>query len=334
MLRFDLKVFVVLVTALFLLATESAFAAPAQGAKVAQKATTAPKVRKKKWKPRKLQIATVQFSETFNPRENGKVIRKYIAEAAAKGADAVHFHEGALSGYGKQIASADYDWKALKEEVELVLAAAKEHKVWVIVGSAHRLTSPNKPHNSLYIISSEGKIVGRYDKRYCTNGDLQFYSPGTHFATFEINGVKCSALICFDFRFPELYRELLKQDVRVVFHSFNYAGKKGPAKRPDINHTVLQGHAICNNMWISASNSSTGYMRFPGAFISPDAYVEAKLPMDHDKPNMMINKVNLKKKFRYIWHPSGVQMELDCANGKLNSGTAVEDPRSSDRTSH
>jgi predicted amidohydrolase len=283
----------------------------------------------------KLRVATVQFSETWKPKENAAVICEQIALASKQGADVIHFHEGALSGYGKKILSDKYDWDALREALESVTAAAKEHKIWVLVGSAHRLTPPNKPYNSVYVISPEGKIHDRYDKRYCTDGDLKFHSPGNHFAIFDINGVKCSTLICFDFRFPELYRELFKKGVRVVLQSFHYARRDGPAKRPDINHTVLQGHAICNNMWIAAANCSGGYMRFPGAFITPDAYVEAKLPMDHDETRMMINTVDLAETYRYIWHPSWIPMEMDCANGKLNSGTVVEnDPRSDDRQSY
>ena len=62
----------------------------------------------------------------------------------------------------------------------------------VVLGSAHRLTEPNKPHNSLYIIDEEGRLIDRYDKRFCSGdasgmtGDLAHYSPGDHFSVFAI----------------------------------------------------------------------------------------------------------------------------------------------------
>jgi predicted amidohydrolase len=89
--------------------------------------------------------------------------------------------------------------------------------LWVVLGSTHQLTGTNKPHNSLYLINMQGKIVDRYDKRFCTKGDLRRLTPGDHFVYFTINKVKCSLLICFDLRFPEIYRELYKQKVNCIF---------------------------------------------------------------------------------------------------------------------
>ena len=91
---------------------------------------------------------------------------------------------------------------------------------WVVMGSAHPLTQPHKPHNSLYLISPAGKIVDRYDKRFCTPGDLDVYTPGDHFVTFKLKGFVCALLICYDLRFPELYRELYKLKVRVLYGHF------------------------------------------------------------------------------------------------------------------
>lgn len=37
----------------------------------------------------------------------------------------------------------------------------------VVLGSAHRLSGANNPHNSLYVIDDDGALVDRYDKRFC-----------------------------------------------------------------------------------------------------------------------------------------------------------------------
>src|SRR5205823_11385475 len=110
-----------------------------------------------------------------------------------------------------------------------VLDAARELGIWVVLGSAHRLGDGHKPHNSLYIIDDRGEIVDRYDKRFCSGdpgartGDLAHYSPGDHAAVWEINGVRCGALICYDYRFPELYRDYARSSVQLMFHSFHAA---------------------------------------------------------------------------------------------------------------
>jgi deaminated glutathione amidase len=65
----------------------------------------------------------------------------------------------------------------------------------------------------VYIINADGRLIDRYDKRFCAGdasertADLAHYTPGNPLSVFEINGVCCGAAICHDYRYPELYRE-------------------------------------------------------------------------------------------------------------------------------
>ena len=149
--------------------------------------------------------------------------------------------------------------------------------MWVLLGSTHRLTAPHKPHNSLYIIDDHGKIVDRYDKMFCAGDrseeteDLAHYTPGSHFSVFTIKGVRCGALICHDYRYPELYREYRRRGAQLMFHSY-HAGNIPPERFRTMREGVgdgLQGlnpgatipgitmpatmiaGAANNNMWIS-----------------------------------------------------------------------------------
>ncbi|KAA9162327.1 carbon-nitrogen hydrolase family protein [Amycolatopsis acidicola] len=122
-----------------------------------------------------------------------------------------------------------FDWSMLKSLTRRIMALAGELGIWVVLGSSHPLRGEHKPHNSLYLIDDGGRLVDRYDKRFCAggadedSGDLAHYTPGNHAMTWTINGVRCGALICYDFRFPELYREYKRKDVQLVFHSFHSA---------------------------------------------------------------------------------------------------------------
>jgi predicted amidohydrolase len=155
-----------------------------------------------------LKAATCQFAVSGSIKRNSRQICEFLHKAKKDRADIVHFPECALSGYGgADFETLDgFDWKLLREEAEKIMSLAAKLGLWVILGSTHRLTEPNKPHNSLYLIGPDGKIIDRYDKRFGTSGDLQHYTPGNRFVHFSANGVKCSLLICFDLRFPELYR--------------------------------------------------------------------------------------------------------------------------------
>ncbi len=277
-----------------------------------------------------IQIATCQFAVSSSIQQNARSISRYIRKAAKAGADVVHFSECALSGYvGTDFPNFEnYDWELLKTETLKIMALAAEQKIWVVLGSTHRLTKPNKPHNSLYLINPKGEIVNRYDKRFCTPGDLKRMTPGNHFVNFDINGVKCSLLICFDLRFPELYRELYKEGVNCIFQSFYNAKQSGPSVHTHIMRQTMQSHAATNNFWVSMSNSSGYYSPYPSCFIQPDGEITGQLKANIS--GMMINKVDMKKKF---YDPMQDFRQI-AISGKLNNGTGkVSDPRSKNRTS-
>ncbi|HOL31842.1 MAG TPA: carbon-nitrogen hydrolase family protein, partial [Anaerohalosphaeraceae bacterium] len=157
-----------------------------------------------------VKVATCQFPVSADIASNASFIRTLMRQAAEQGAEIVHFSECALSGYaGVDFDSFEgYNWDLLAEKTHEIIALSGALHIWTVLGSTHRLTEPHKPHNSLYLISPDGQLADRYDKRFCTENDLSYYTPGSHFSFFNINDVKCSLLICFDLRFPELYRAL------------------------------------------------------------------------------------------------------------------------------
>lgn len=276
----------------------------------------------------KLRIASCQFPVSASIAENYNWIKVQMIEAKLKKADIVHFPECALSGYpGSDMKSLDgFDWKELFIATDSVLRMAKELKIWVILGSMHKLTGNNKPHNSLYLISPEGKISDRYDKRFCTEGDLEFFSPGDHFVIFEINGVKCSLLICYDIRFPELYREIRKLGADVILQSFYNARQKPGSIHPVIMHITAQAMAASNYFYMSLTNSSAPES-WPCYFITPDGLVQNKL--SDNIPGVLISEVDLSENY----YDASRAFRDGAINGKLNSGDCVDDPRSEDRKS-
>ena len=156
-----------------------------------------------------LRVGTCQFAVSSDIRRNARNIMSQIELAANAGARVVHFPEAALSGYLTRDRTSweGFDWGLLQERSERICAAAREHEVWVLLGSAHPLSQGRLPHNSVFVINDRGELVDHYDKRFCTTPDLGFYTPGEHRVAFEIDGVRCGVAICFDVRFPEIYRE-------------------------------------------------------------------------------------------------------------------------------
>jgi predicted amidohydrolase len=277
----------------------------------------------------RLSIATCQFAVSGSIVRNGKVIRRHMEHAAREGAELVHFPETALSGYaGIDMPNyVAYDWDTLRRETESIMALAAQLGVWVVLGSSHRLETVAKPHNCLYLIDPTGSIVDRYDKRFCLKAELRRYSPGDHWVVFEINKIRCALLICFDVRFPELYRALYAQGVQCLFQSFYNARQKGPSVHSDIMVQSMQCRAATNGFWVSMCNASGHYSPYGSAFIRPDGKVVQRLP--RNRGAVMVNTVDLSHK---LYDPMAGYREV-AIKGQLNNGESVqEDQRSKDRT--
>jgi predicted amidohydrolase len=272
-----------------------------------------------------LNIATCQFAVCSDVDQNARQIRTLMQQAAEQGADIAHFSECALSGYaGVDFESlAGYDWPRLKDRTLEIVALAGELKLWLALGSSHPLTPPHKPHNCLYLISPEGKLVDRYDKRFGTAIDLLHYTPGNRFVVFDIHGVTCALLICFDLRFPELYRELYKQGVQCILQSFYNARQQGPSVHTEIMRQTMQANAANNGFWASMTNSCGWYCPYPSCFIQPDGRIAQQLPDHHD--GLMLNAVDLSQTF---YDPSA-PFRKRAVEGKLSNGPeTLDDPRS------
>lgn len=288
-----------------------------------------------------LRVATCQFSVEPSIAHNRRWVLKQIEEAAEKGADVVHFSETALSGYaGVDVPGVEaINWNELRSATQDVMAAAKQHKLWVLLGSTHRLDEKTKPHNSIYVIDPRGEIVDRYDKRFCTGTaggkptlDLCHYSPGNRAVTFRVKGITCGVAICYDYRFPELYRELKGLGVDVVFQSFHNARTSVVADQKYniwkvIVPATMQCRAAENHFWVSANNSTTKPSRWGSFTVRPDGQIVGRLPVH--RPGVLITDMPLRADFFDAPGPwRGAAME-----GTLHSGKLIEHPRSRDVTS-
>lgn len=291
---------------------------------------------------RPLRIAGCQFDVGPSIAANLAEILRLLQAAAQQEARVAHFPETALTGYaGADIAAtADIDWGELHAATATVCRAARDLRLWVLLGSTHRLSTGVLPHNSVYIINDQGEVIDRYDKRFCTGitepepqRDLRHYTPGSHTPVFEIDGYRASVLICYDYRFPELYRDLKRRGVELVFQSFHNARfSREVYEHQNLWREVVPGtmigHAACNHLWISATNSSTQYSLWPTFFVQPDGQITGRLA-DHET-GVLVSEVDPA---RPLWDAPGPWRER-AWSGELHSGTLVDDPRGRDRTSY
>lgn len=175
----------------------------------------------------KLTVACVQTNTTRDPQENIARVSPMIREAAARGARLITTPEivGMLEPKRDQALA-----KARPEETHEVLAAfrglAAELGVWLLVGSVSIKVSDDKMSNRSFLLDDRGQIVARYSKIHMFDvqvGDGQTYresntyQPGSEAVIAETPWGRMGMTICYDIRFPYLYRALAHAGAEVLF---------------------------------------------------------------------------------------------------------------------
>ena len=175
-------------------------------------------------------VAAVQMVSTPRVAENLAVAGELIAEAAAQGAQLV-----ALPEYFPIMGMNDADKVAAREDdglgpIQAFLAAtARRHGIWLAGGSIPlRAGDPNKMLNTTLVFDPQGERVARYDKihlfgfqkgneRYDESATIE---PGRQPVAFSTPFARVGLSICYDLRFPELYRSFGACDLLLVPAAF------------------------------------------------------------------------------------------------------------------
>jgi len=270
-------------------------------------------------------LATAQNLVSKDVTENGAEIRRLMQQAKQAGADLIHFGEGALSGYVKaQIHDwRDVDWQTLRDELELITTLAGELGIWVVLGSNHQLSKPNRPHNSLYIISSEGKLHTRYDKQWLSHTEVSdWYTPGNSLCIFEVNGWRFGCAICIEIQFPELFIAYAHAGVDAVLYSA-YADST-------MFRIQAQGYAASHNVWFSFATVAQMTGTRPSHMLGPDGEVGAQC--EHNSPSFCLNTLDTQAEKWKVPIQFAKPWRLRAREGSIYSDKQVDDPRSTEKT--
>ena len=271
------------------------------------------------------QIAITQPPATRDPRLNGQAARQLMRAAAHQGARLIVFPEGHLSGYAKEQIRDwdDVDWTLVREELQQTSDLPRDLGLWTVMGSAHPLTAPTWPHNSMYVISDQGRIVDRYDKRICSHTEAShWYTPGSQPTVFDVDGYRFGVATCVEINFPHLFTEYADLGVDCLLL---------PTYPVDaIFRTKALALAAINSYWIAVCSVAQRQDLFASELIAPDGSSvgivdDERLPLvadlDRDDPAF---KVSLK--FARPWRA------LAREAASHGDHTPIDDPRSLDRT--
>jgi len=272
-----------------------------------------------------LRIAIAQGRVSRDVRANGREIRGLMRRAAGGGARLVQFPEGAASGYAKSELTGwdEVDWPALREELEETAALAGSLGLWVVLGSAHPLTAPHRPHNSLYLISDTGALAGRYDKRRCSHTEITgWYSPGEAPLTFSVDGFTFGCSICIEIVFPELFAEYEALGVDAVLVS--------AYSRDPVFGALARGHAAATCLWISLAIPAQCSAGQPATLVGPNGHVLAEGGRDGET-DLVFATLDRGDPAFAIALEKARPWRRTARLGEIYVSRRVDDPRSRDR---
>jgi predicted amidohydrolase len=255
---------------------------------------SAPAAGKSEFKARSIRLGVAQSRVCDDPGNVGELescameIRELIHQAHRQGARIVHFPEGATCSPHKRVMSidgpdtvsaADWSrarWDLLQRELKSISALAGALGIWVVLGAVHELTQPNRPHNSLYVISDWGELITRYDERMLSNTKLSYmYSPGSSPITFTVDGFVFGCSLGMEVHFPEIFIEYERLDVDCVL--FSTTGQ--PTAQPnEVFVTEARAHAMTNSFWVSYATTAQDATNSPSCVVSPEGQWLARCP--------------------------------------------------------
>ena len=243
-----------------------------------------------------IKVAVAQTTVADDPRDvaalraAGAEVRGLMREAAEAGARLVLFPEGAMCAPSKWVMSSlpdevgpsdwnRFEWGVLHEELTAVAQIAGELRLWTVLGSVHRLTPPNRPHNSLYVISDRGALEGRYDERLLSKTKVTYmYAPGTATMTFDVDGVRFGCLLGMEVHYPELFAAYEQQGVDCVL--FATTGSLTSPQKAFA--TEAQGLAAVNGMWVAFASSASQGTITPSGLLGPEGTWSARCAASSD----------------------------------------------------
>lgn len=139
---------------------------------------------------------------------------------------------------------------ATDSTLEFLTRTAQTHQIGILAGLATS-GSDGRPQNTAVFVSPSGRVEGRYAKMqpFSLAREPQHYAAGDQVQVFTFGGFRIAPFICYDLRFPELFRRAvdLGADVLVVIANW-------PVVRVNHWRTLLQARAIENQAYVIGVN--------------------------------------------------------------------------------
>jgi omega-amidase len=136
------------------------------------------------------------------------------------------------------------------ESADFLARTAREFSIY-LMGGIVTAAPDSRGQNQSLVFNPQGKEIARYSKMqpFSLGGEAKHYAAGNDTVIFEWEGVKVAPFVCYDLRFPEVFRRAVRQGAEMFAVIANW-----PVMR--IGHwvTLLQARAIENLAFVAGTN--------------------------------------------------------------------------------
>ena len=207
--------------------------------------------------PDRIRVACVQMTSRTDKAANLETAERLVAQAAATGADVVVLPEkwngiGDAAFYHESAEPLDGG-----DSVTAMSSWARTHGITLVGGSIVELREGReKRSNTSVVFDSDGQIVATYRKIHLFDVEVggvvyresESEEPGEEAVVVEVEDWKLGLSVCYDVRFPELYRILALEGAQLVTIPAHFTTPTGK----DHWHVLLRARAIENQLYVAA----------------------------------------------------------------------------------
>ena len=194
-----------------------------------------------------------------NPAANFEAVRRLLASTSPEPGSLVVLPEMFSTGFTMNLPALG---KALPLCAEDFLSEiARRYKVAVLAGGVGFHTDQSgRPRNEAVFVNPDGQVLLRYAKRqpFSPSGEAERFDRGHGASILQWGGFRISPLVCYDLRFPELFRDAMDLDAEVFIVIANW-----PSKRVEHWVTLLRARAIENQAYVVGVNRCGNDPMFP-----------------------------------------------------------------------
>lgn len=163
-----------------------------------------------------MRVAGIQFAPVWENREaNYEQVRGFAQRAKQRGADWLVLPEMFATGFSMNLSvTAEAEDGPTRTFLKNL---AKETGMGILAGLV-LLGQSGKGRNVALAVGPDGREIGRYSKAHLIGllGETDAHQPGDGPVVFDLDGIKAACFVCYDLRFPELFRMVADQ-VQVYF---------------------------------------------------------------------------------------------------------------------